>query len=39
MNFIDQSNGEQAEDKFVNGEFVAKDRIIYEPLIHPNTKS
>ena len=28
----------QTEDKFVNGEFVAKDRIIYEPLIHPNTR-
>jgi hypothetical protein len=28
----------QTEDKFINGNPVAKDRIIYEPLIYPNTK-
>ena len=27
----------QTEDKFVNGEYVAKDRPIYEPLIYPTS--
>jgi hypothetical protein len=27
----------QTEDKFIDGKAVAKDRILYEPLIYPNT--
>jgi hypothetical protein len=28
----------QTEDKFIDGKAVAKDRVLYEPLIYPNTK-
>lgn len=28
----------QTEDKFINGYPVSKDRILYEPLIYPNTR-
>ena len=27
----------QTEDKFIDGSSVAKDRVLYEPLIYPNT--
>lgn len=28
----------QTEDKFINGSAISKDRILYEPLIYPNTR-
>ena len=28
----------QTEDRFIDGSAVAKDRILYEPLIYPNTR-
>ena len=28
----------QTEDKFINGSSVTKDRVLYEPLIYPNTR-